>query len=124
MPHMHRMHRLWNLVQRENLHRLLITIIGLTGLGSVVITWLEPDITLPNGIWWSFVTLTTVGYGDISPMTPAGRVVAIVIMFFGIGFLGLFSASIATEEAITNPPASYQFSAGDNLIVVAVDSRG
>ncbi|MCI5209697.1 MAG: potassium channel protein [Candidatus Electrothrix sp. ATG2] len=42
------------------------------------------------------VTLTTVGYGDISPATPAGRVLAVVIMFFGIGLLGMLSASLAT----------------------------
>ncbi len=58
-------------------------------------SWFEPDLSFVNAIWWSIVTLTTVGYGDISPVTLGGRIVAVFIMFFGIGVLGMLSAGLA-----------------------------
>ncbi len=47
-----------------------------------------------DSIWWAIVTSTTIGYGDIFPVTTGGRVVAIGVMFFGIASLGTFIASI------------------------------
>jgi voltage-gated potassium channel len=49
-----------------------------------------------DGLWWALVTATTVGYGDISPVTPQGRAVATVLMLVGIGTLGMITGSIAT----------------------------
>src|SRR4051794_11266249 len=48
-----------------------------------------------DGLWWAIVTMTTVGYGDIAPVTPGGRIVGAVLMISGISALGLFTASIA-----------------------------
>ncbi len=45
--------------------------------------------TLQNALWWSFVTITTVGYGDFYPTTIGGKITAIILMVFGIG---LFSS--------------------------------
>jgi voltage-gated potassium channel len=49
-----------------------------------------------NGIWWAFETTTTLGYGDVVPKTPGGRVAAIVLMFAGVVFLSLITATIAS----------------------------
>jgi len=49
---------------------------------------------LPDGLWWAFVTLTTVGYGDIVPITPGGRVVAVVTMVIGIVVYSLVVANL------------------------------
>lgn len=49
-----------------------------------------------DSLWWSFVTTTTVGYGDISPVTTAGRLLASVLMVIGIGFVGMVTGTIAT----------------------------
>jgi len=49
-----------------------------------------------DGLWWSFVTVTTVGYGDMSPVTGAGRLLASILMLIGIGFIGMLTGTIAT----------------------------
>jgi voltage-gated potassium channel Kch len=46
-------------------------------------------------VWWTMVTLTTIGYGDIYPYTLGGRIIAILLMFIGIGILGVSTAAIA-----------------------------
>ena len=50
----------------------------------------QPEIfgTVYDGLWWAVVTLTTVGYGDIQPVTVGGRILATVAMFAGIGVIG------------------------------------
>lgn len=64
-------------------------------LGTIGIHFAE-GIPIGNALWWGFVTITTVGYGDISPVTPIGRIIAGIIMLVGIGFLGMLTGTIAT----------------------------
>jgi voltage-gated potassium channel len=55
--------------------------------------------TFPNiggGLWWAIQTVTTVGYGDLVPTSAAGRLVAALVMLFGIGFLTVITASITS----------------------------
>ena len=49
-----------------------------------------------DALWWSITTLSTVGYGDLYPITPGGRVVAAATMALGVGILGTFGGTIAT----------------------------
>jgi voltage-gated potassium channel len=57
----------------------------------------NPNVTTPfDALWWGIVTLTTVGYGDVLPVTPEGRIAAIVLMVLGIA---LFSAITGTVVA-------------------------
>ncbi len=51
----------------------------------------QPDdfASIPVAMWWSIITLTTVGYGDVSPVTPMGKVMAGVIAVMGIGMFAL-----------------------------------
>ena len=57
--------------------------------------------SIPESMWWALATLTTVGYGDVVPITPVGRVVGSVVMVLGIGLFvlwtGLFASSFVDE---------------------------
>jgi voltage-gated potassium channel len=69
--------------------------------GSILIIqseYLHPNAnikTSEDAIWWTIVTMTTVGYGDYYPVTTMGRVIAVAIMLAGVGLFGTFTASIA-----------------------------
>lgn len=52
------------------------------------------NVPFADSLWWALVTTTTVGYGDISPSSPFGRIAAIMLMFLGIGFIGLLTSTI------------------------------
>lgn len=73
----------------------------ITFIGSFAIYFFERDTSTTiksygDALWWSIVTITTVGYGDISPSTSAGRVIAAILMLSGIGFLSMLTSTIST----------------------------
>ena len=61
-----------------------------------------------DGIWWSTVTMTTVGYGDKSPKTNLGKAIAIIWMFTAVVIISSFTASIASTLTITGLQTSIQ----------------
>ncbi len=82
---------------------LLLTAAGTIIIGSLVIFSVEsphPDSqinSMLDAVWWTVATVTTVGYGDIVPVTDAGKIVAIFFMFFGIGTLAIFLSVLGTR---------------------------
>lgn len=48
------------------------------------------------GMWWALQTVTTVGYGDVTPKEPSGRIVAVFVMLEGIAFLAIITAAITS----------------------------
>jgi voltage-gated potassium channel len=49
-----------------------------------------------TSVWWAFVTVTTVGYGDVYPITTAGRITGVVLMFAGVALIGVLAGSLAS----------------------------
>jgi voltage-gated potassium channel len=76
-------------------------VVGLLMFGSLAVLSVERDApngnirTLGDAVWWSFTTMTTVGYGDHAPTTGLGRMVAVGLMLSGIALLGVVTANIA-----------------------------
>lgn len=56
--------------------------------------------SIPESVYWSIVTITTVGYGDISPVTPLGKFIASFIMMMGYGIIAVPTGIVTTEMAL------------------------
>lgn len=78
-----------NVLELNNMVLLVLTVILVT-VSSYLIYWLEPENfkSVYNGLWWTLTTMTTVGYGDFSPVTTAGKAFAMFIFLTGIGLIG------------------------------------
>ncbi len=91
---------------------IVLIMVLLITLGSSVMLSLErhaPDANITNGIdalWWAFVTISTVGYGDHYPVTVAGKLLAMYIILSGVGIFGTISGLITS--IITAPPKKIQ----------------
>ena len=102
------------LVALKGLKRLVRTRMALTGayivfllpmawfVGAIAVLDAENATTgsritnLPDALWWSLVTLTTVGYGDLYPITLEGKMVASILMLMGIGLVSAVAGIFAT----------------------------
>jgi voltage-gated potassium channel len=85
---------------RRQFHYVIVVAVVIVGMGAIAIFVAERGtsttiVTLGDALWWAIVTATTVGYGDISPTTWEGRVIAVVLMLVGIAVIGAFTASLA-----------------------------
>ena len=71
-------------------------------LTSVGIYYFEKDLqpeafgSVPQALWWSVVTLTSVGYGDVTPISTAGKIFTSIILFLGIGLISVPSAILVS----------------------------
>jgi voltage-gated potassium channel len=89
------------LLQHRRFEYVLAVAAGVVALGAIGIFAVEsghnPRIaSIGDAFWWAVVTATTVGYGDVSPVTAEGRVLAVVLMITGIGVIGVFTATVAS----------------------------
>jgi voltage-gated potassium channel len=76
----------------------ILTIAAVCIAGAAQAAFASGDFgSLWDGIWWAVTTTTTVGYGDLYPTTVQGRIIGMLLMFLGIGFLSLLTASIASR---------------------------
>ncbi|WP_429137881.1 potassium channel family protein [Aeromonas veronii] len=96
----------WSMFRRERnettLSGILFLFFLLLGVGSGVMYWIESgqpgsEIQTPyDAFWWTLVTLSTVGYGDLVPRTEEGRFVASLLILFGVGLFGAISGFMAS----------------------------
>ncbi len=95
-----RVDRLLSSFRGSDLRPLAVASVAIT-LGGAVLVWLaergvNTDLhELSEAIWWAVVTVTTVGYGDITPITRIGRAVAVVLMVTGIGTIGVLASQVS-----------------------------
>jgi voltage-gated potassium channel len=91
----------------------LLVILILLLFASTAIYFLERDAqpdkfgSVPAAAWWALATLTTVGYGDVVPITPLGKIVGGIVMLLGVGMIALPVAIIAT--GFSQESARHQF---------------
>ncbi|MFW6358972.1 MAG: potassium channel family protein [Chroococcales cyanobacterium] len=114
------------MLERENFSRILLVIATLITLSSLGLFMVEPELSFVDSIWWSIVTLTTVGYGDITPVTPIGRLIAILDMLLGIGVLATMSATIASvlvDQKIREDLGMNSYSFANHIILCEWNHR-
>jgi voltage-gated potassium channel len=78
--------------------------IAITCASAIVMTVVDHENypSLGSALWWAIQTTTTVGYGDNVPTTAAGRLLAALVMLFGIGFLAVITAAITSTFVTRN----------------------
>jgi len=84
----------------------------------------SPGANIQTGgeaLWWSIVTITTVGYGDFYPVTFLGRLTAVFVMFSGIGIIGALASILASILVAPGQPAEPTAAEGSG--VAAADTR-
>jgi voltage-gated potassium channel len=98
-----------SMFRRGHLGRFLVAAAMLVLNGAVIVYLFERHApgsnihTLGDAVWWSFVTVTTVGYGDFFPVTTGGRITACFIMGTGLLTLAVITAQVASSFVAQGP---------------------
>lgn len=86
---------------RRKITVFLFTVLTLAAIAGSLMYVIEGPASgftsIPTSIYWAIVTLTTVGYGDISPVTPLGQLIATVIMLLGYGIIAVPTGIMSVE---------------------------
>src|SRR5437868_6103597 len=100
-------------VESGPLFSVLVIFLMVVFLASVAEHFLEREAqpqtfgSVPAALWWAVVTMTTVGYGDVVPVTPLGRLLASLVMISGLGVFGLWTGILATGFAAETRRANF-----------------
>ncbi len=96
---------------RSKIGIFLLSVVLIVLMVSFVLHGIEPDTfpTVPHAVWWSIVTISTVGYGDYVPATPLGKTVAAMLMITAYGIIAVPTGIVAAEysaalQGQTPPP--------------------
>jgi voltage-gated potassium channel len=108
-----RLLRLVRLLRLANLARSVFSLDGvryagflaaLTAVAGAEAFRAVEGISSDEALYWSFSTITTVGYGDVTPQTDEGRMIAVAVMLVGIGFAAVLTGAIAQRFIATEDP--------------------
>lgn len=85
------------LLKKYKIDTLVVMVMCLLFVVALPMAWIEPSFdSYGDALWWAIVTMTTVGYGDLSPETSVGRIIASVLMLSGIGLIGIITGTVAS----------------------------
>ncbi len=120
--------RIHRLLQRRELRYplTLITILfGMILVFAMIFSLFEKDATFSDGLWTAYITVTTIGYGDFSAHTPAGRIITVLTSLFGIGCFAVFTGIIvekALQRRIHKMRGEGTFVGDEHLVIMNVPS--
>ena len=109
------LHQLKENRKETTIATILLLLVVLVTIGSGMMLFIEgknPESNIHTGLdalWWAFVTISTVGYGDHYPVTDAGKLLAVVIIMCGVGLFGMISGLITS--ILTTPSTQQTHSA-------------
>ncbi|EDL64322.1 YugO [Bacillus sp. SG-1] len=108
--------------------RTLTIALGAISAFGILIHLIEPGTfpTVFDGIWWAIITTSTVGYGDYVPLTTTGRIVAMLLILLGAGFLTTYFVTLATSTVRTQNAyleGRVSFAGKDHTIIVGWNER-
>ena len=98
--------RLRGLLDTNGFKYMLILSVGAILASAAAMMYVE-GMSFMDALWWSFVTATTVGYGDLSPSSGAGRIIAAGLMIVGIGLIGSLTSSITSFFLVKDTDKAY-----------------
>ncbi len=120
--------RIHRLLQRRELRYPLtlgIILFGMIFVFAMVFSLFEKDATFNDGLWTAYITVTTIGYGDFSAHTPAGRIITVLTSLFGIGCFAVFTGIIvekALQRRMKKMKGEGTFVGDGHLVIVNVPS--
>ena len=115
---------------KSTFRKLVLFLVLLIGASSVGFYYLEgkpQDLDFFSGVWWTVVTLTTVGYGDLVPKSEAGRVLGILVMAAGIGLVSTLTGSLASlivERHAKQRKGLLKVKLSDHVVILGWNSYG
>lgn len=83
-------------LMKNYLGTVLLVALAFTLMSGFLMAGIDPAIeSVWEGIWWAWVTVATVGYGDTVPLSVAGKIFGAIVILFGVGFFSLLTASFS-----------------------------
>ncbi len=115
--------------ERKNLAGIFVLLLVILTLAASALYLVERDIqpdkfgSIPQAMWWAIAALTTVGYGDVYPLSPAGQILGSLVTIVGIGMVALPSGILASafSEQMRRKRESLQLVIDDALVDGTID---